>query len=118
MLTLIHNDTFRRYRVLHKCANPACLNPFRKLSQGKLFLVETPPLEGLATSTRKRGSSNHRIEYYWLCDQCAFALTLSYEKGRGVVAVPRPQVTKRMPATAATVREMTSHESSQREQSA
>ena len=62
--------------------------------------------------------SNHRIEYYWLCDQCAFVLTLSYEKGRGVVAVPRPQVAKRMPAADGPVREMASHESSQTEQSA
>ena len=32
--------------MLHKCANPACPVPFRKLSQGKLFLVETEPLAG------------------------------------------------------------------------
>jgi hypothetical protein len=118
MLTLIHNAKFRRYRVLHKCANPTCPNPFRKLSHGKLFLVETPPLEGLATSTRTRGPSSPRIEYYWLCDQCAFALTLSYEKGRGVVAVPLPAVAKRLPAMGGTVRGMTRNESSQREQSA
>lgn len=89
--------------MLHKCANPACLNPFRKLSQGKLFLVETPPPEEAMATPRKRSLSNHRIEYYWLCDQCAFALTLSYEKGRGVVAVPRPgpPVAQRMPVAAA-----------------
>ena len=103
--------------MLHKCASPACLNPFRKLSQGKLFLVETPPLEGSLTSTRRRGLSNHRVEYYWLCDQCAFAFTLSYEKGRGVVAVPRAQIAKRIPETAALASQMTSRESSQTEQS-
>jgi len=42
--------------------------------------------------------SRSRVEYYWLCDQCAFALTLSYEKGRGVVAVPRPESAKKVPA--------------------
>ena len=105
--------------MLHKCANPACLNPFRKLSQGKLFLVETPPVEESTTTPRKRGLTHHRIEYYWLCDQCAFVLTLSYEKGRGVVAVPRPrlQITQRMPLTAA-VREMARPENSRGEQSA
>jgi len=118
MLTRIQNGTLRRYRVLHKCANPACLSPFRKLSQGRLFLVETPPLEGCSTPARKRGLSNNRIEYYWLCDQCAFALTLSYEKGRGVVAVPRPQLAKRMPVTAVPIREMTDPESRQSEQPA
>jgi hypothetical protein len=104
--------------VLHKCANPACLNAFRKLSQGKLFLVETPPFETPDNPVRRRGLSNHRIEYYWLCDQCAFALTLSYEKGRGVVTVPRPAVAGRIPVAAAPAREMTGRESSQTEQSA
>jgi hypothetical protein len=104
--------------MLHKCANPACLSPFRKLSQGKLFLVETEPPEGSQSRRANwRGPSSHRIEYYWLCDQCAFVLTLSYEKGLGVVTVPRPDVAKKMPA-AAHAREMTSNESSRGEQSA
>jgi hypothetical protein len=88
--------------VLHKCANPACLVPFRKLSQGKLFLVETEPLGGSELRRGyRRGQPHHRIEYYWLCDQCAFALTLSFEKGRGIVTVPRPQVAKKRPVVAA-----------------
>lgn len=105
--------------MLHKCANPACHNPFRKLSQGKLFLVETEPLEepGLRRANW-RGRSSHRIEYYWLCDQCAFVLTLSYEKGRGVVTVPRPDFARKRPAAAAHAAELPSGESSRREQSA
>jgi hypothetical protein len=87
--------------MLHKCANPACPSPFRKLNQGKLFLVDTQALEGSeARRTRWRGQSGRRVEYFWLCDQCACAFTLSYEKGRGVVAVPRTEVTKRMPPAA------------------
>src|ERR1700686_2709830 len=86
----------RRYRVLHKCANPACDIPFRKLSQGKLFLVETELLEGSALKRANwRGKSLRRVEYYWLCDQCAFVLTLSYEEGRGVVAVPQPDFARK-----------------------
>jgi hypothetical protein len=109
----------RRYRVLHKCANPACHTPFRKLSQGKLFLVETEPLQGLDLRRANwRGKSSHRVEYYWLCDQCAFALTLSYEKGRGVVTVPRPDFAKKRPAAGAHAAEMPSREISRREQSA
>jgi hypothetical protein len=105
--------------VLNKCANPACLVPFRKLSQGKLFLVETEPLDGSELRRAHwRGQSSHRIEYYWLCDQCAFSLTLSYEKGRGVVTVPRPEVEKKRPAEAAQAREVHSSESSRTEQSA
>ena len=105
--------------MLHKCANPACLIPFRKLSQGKLFLVETEPL-GVSELRRSRwrGQPSHRIEYYWLCDQCAFALTLSYEKGRGVVTVPRLEVEKKRPAAAAHEREVSSNGSGRTEQSA
>jgi hypothetical protein len=118
MLTLIQDSTLRRYRVLHKCANPACVTPFRQLSQGKLFLVETEPLEGSElTRASWRGRSSHRIEYYWLCDPCAFGLTLSYEKGQGVVTVPRPEVAKKMPAAAAHA-EMPSRKSRRREQPA
>ena len=88
--------------MLHKCANPACPNPFRKLNQGKLFLVETHPPEGSESRrARWRVQSAHPAEYYWLCDQCAFVFTLSYEKGRGVIAVPRSEVTRRMPPVAA-----------------
>jgi hypothetical protein len=105
--------------VLHKCANPACHTPFRKLSQGKLFLVETEPPQGLDLRRANwRGKSSHRVEYYWLCDQCAFALTLSYEKGRGVVTVPRPDFAKKRPAAGAHAAEMPSREISRREQSA
>ena len=44
--------------MLHKCANPACLIPFRKLSQGKLFLVETEPL---GVSELRRGRDEARL---------------------------------------------------------
>ena len=86
--------------MLHKCANPNCSSLFRKLSQGKLFLVDTPLDASDARRTRWRGQSRGRVEYYWLCDQCAFAFTLSYEKDRGVVAVPQPGSAKKMPAAA------------------
>ena len=53
--------TFRRPRVLHKCANPACPIPLRKLSQGKLFLVETEPLgvSELRRGATRPASSSH-----------------------------------------------------------
>jgi hypothetical protein len=105
--------------VLHKCANPACLTPFRKLSQGKLFLVEKEPFEGSKLRRANwRGQSLSRIEYYWLCDQCAFALTLSYEKGKGVVTVARPEVARKRPALAAHAQEVSHDASIRTEQSA
>jgi hypothetical protein len=104
--------------MLHKCANPNCTSPFRKLSQGKLFLVDTP-LEGSdARRAQWKVQAKKRVEYYWLCDQCSFALTLSYEKGRGVVAVPRPGSAKKMPAATVQVVNGPNPGSLQTEQSA
>jgi hypothetical protein len=106
--------------VLNKCANPVCATRFRKLSQGKLFLVETEPLAGSALKrARWKGQPSRHIEHYWLCDQCAFTLTLSYEKGRGVVAVPRPDTAKKRPAAAAALAgDVQAIEASRGEQSA
>jgi hypothetical protein len=104
--------------VLHKCANPACLVPFRKLRQGKLFLVEKESVEESTLRRAHRGQSANRIEYYWLCDQCAFALTLSYEKGRGVVTVPRFDVAKKKPMEAQQGQEVSENGMSRTEQSA
>jgi len=85
--------------MLHKCANPQCASPFRKLSEGKLFLIEVDASD----LTRYRnpvwqGGFGRRVEYYWLCDQCAAILTLSFEKERGMVLVPLPDKTSKMPA--------------------
>ena len=105
--------------MLHKCANPACLTAFRKLSQRKLFLVEKEPFEGSKLRRANwRGQSLNRIEYYWLCDQCAFALTLSYEKGKGVVTVPRPEIAKKRATLAAHAQEVSHDESIRTGQSA
>src|SRR5437016_10961414 len=80
--------------MLHKCANPACSNPFRRLSEGKLFQVET---EYAGPSNEQR--CNHRefrrpprVEHYWLCNECASFLTLTFEKGSGMITVPLPDL--------------------------
>jgi len=74
--------------MLHKCVNPECVNSFRRLTQGKLFLVETDHASGSPEPVDWKHQSQRRIEYFWLCDQCAPRLTLAYERGRGVVTVP------------------------------
>jgi len=79
--------------MLRKCANPACPNPFRDLSQGKLFQVEredfNAPISRPAAPNR-RIRSPRRVEHYWLCDECSSLLTLTFEKGRGMITVPLP----------------------------
>src|SRR5690348_4075613 len=78
--------------MLHKCANPACSNPFRRLSEGKLFQVETEYLAPSERNLSGRPSRNpRRVEHYWLCNQCSSFLTLTFEKG-GMITVPLPDL--------------------------
>jgi len=79
--------------VLHKCANPACSNRFRHLKLGKLFQVEKPFLPVSLSrflTTKRRTRTARRTEHYWLCDPCSLLLTLTFEKGSGMIAVPLP----------------------------
>ena len=76
--------------MLHKCANPDCPSIFRRLSQGKLFVVETDNSTAASEPATRKTRSERRVERYWLCDCCSSLLTLSFERGRGVVAVPLP----------------------------
>ncbi|MGA8310199.1 MAG: hypothetical protein WB755_09235 [Terriglobales bacterium] len=74
--------------MLSKCANPGCPAPFLYLHQGKLFRMDTNsevPLTNAATDGRRLA---RRLEFFWLCDQCAVLVTLNYRKGVGVTAVP------------------------------
>jgi hypothetical protein len=32
----------------------------------------------------------HRIEYFWLCGNCSASMTLTFQRGKGVVMVPLP----------------------------
>jgi len=77
--------------MLYKCANPNCSQPFRRLDQGRSFQEETeypPPSTGERSQSLRAGHPVRRVDRYWLCDDCASFLTLSFEKGQGVVTVP------------------------------
>src|SRR5208282_1286385 len=78
------------------CANPGCPSLFRSLSLGKLFLVDCDSSvagSGTVPAIRRKRSerlSGHQIERYWLCDSCSTLLTLTFERGRGMITVPLP----------------------------
>ena len=83
--------------MLHKCANPACAVRFRNLGRGKLFQIESEYLEASGrrpSPSGRRVRALRRVERYWLCDECASLLTLTFDQGRGVVTVPLPHVAK------------------------
>ena len=87
--------------MLDHCANPGCARRFRKLEDGKLFLVEVDVDVGeAALPTRAAGAGRffRHLERYWLCDPCASFLTLTFEQKRGVVAVPLARPLGKMPA--------------------
>lgn len=87
--------------MLSKCANPACSTPFRRLREGKLFVVET---EGTATDQQavtpmRRARLLRRVEHFWLCDECSAFITLTFDRERGMITVPLPETAMRHETT-------------------
>jgi hypothetical protein len=91
--------------MVSKCANPECSAPFLYFHQGKLFRLET---EGRHDRRRHLGDDTgvgrnlRRIEFYWLCDECAGKMTLDFDKNTGVSTRPRARPARSVvPAAAA-----------------
>ena len=75
--------------MLSKCANPGCPAPFLYLHQGRLFRFDIGSDSRAGQSKLHTAQQTARnLEFFWLCDQCASKLTLSYQKGVGVKTVP------------------------------
>ncbi len=70
--------------MLSKCANPDCAAPFIYLRDGRLFQINTASGPQLVTA----GRPPQHIEYFWLCGDCASNMTLTFQRGKGVVTVP------------------------------
>jgi hypothetical protein len=81
--------------MLHKCANPDCLTRFLFLGRGRLFQIESDYVEARSSAhprTVRNARPVRRIERYWLCDECASILTLTFDQTHGVVTVPLPEI--------------------------
>jgi hypothetical protein len=76
--------------MVSKCANPDCAATFRYLHIGKLFRIETSPgLERRRSMGQEKPSPRlHRIEFYWLCEDCASQMTLVFDQHAGVSVRP------------------------------
>ncbi|HEV2696453.1 MAG TPA: hypothetical protein VGU90_00575 [Terriglobales bacterium] len=76
--------------MVSKCANPECAATFRYFHTGKLFRVESPAVA--LHDTHDDGSMKkpmRRLEFFWLCDNCADKMSLTFEKGAGVAVRPK-----------------------------
>lgn len=74
--------------MLSKCANPGCTATFLYLHEGKLFRLDVSSEISVSSSLPQTTKPAQRVEFFWLCTQCAAELTINYEKERGVVVVP------------------------------
>jgi hypothetical protein len=61
--------------VVEKCANPSCSARFRRLRDGRLFVMEA------VVNDRPR-----QLRYLWLCDSCRRTLTVAKKGNEAVVA--------------------------------
>jgi len=66
--------------MLSKCANPECSAPFQYLHQGKLFELQTAPINSDVTAPKPP----QKVERYWLCSRCTSTMTLAVNRDNQV----------------------------------
>ncbi len=76
--------------MLSKCANPGCPATFLYLHQGKLFRVENEASDSENLDPHNKRPAQ-RVEFFWLCADCAVTMTLKYKKGVGITTAPVAQ---------------------------
>lgn len=62
--------------MVSKCANPACLTPFRYLHEGRIFTLRASAPE------HHQDVANPILERYWLCSSCCETMTLVLRSGK------------------------------------
>ncbi len=62
--------------MVSKCANPACMAPFRYLHEGRIFTVRAHGAE------HRPDGADPLVERYWLCSTCSDSMTLVLQSGR------------------------------------
>ena len=77
--------------MVSKCANPGCAATFLYFHKGKLFRIETPMDHALEETGYENGIRRpvRRLEFFWLCDNCARKMTLAFESGVGIAVRPK-----------------------------
>jgi len=73
--------------MVEKCANSACSASFRRLREGRVFVIE-----GEADSRIGNGRAR-LVRYFWLCNSCCRTMTVIGKKKQGIEVVPLPSAT-------------------------
>jgi hypothetical protein len=74
--------------MLSKCANPTCTASFLYFHQGKLFRMEMERSEEQSGAENLQLRMVRRTEFFWLCDECALAMTVDYDEKGSVLVRP------------------------------
>ena len=80
--------------MLSKCSNPACSNSFLYLHEGKLFRVEVDANDYVSGITGHFRKSSKRLEFYWLCRNCAAQFSVTVVQGVGIRLEPIHEIKK------------------------
>jgi hypothetical protein len=65
-----------RITVVQKCANPSCSVTFRRLGDGRLFVLEAAAEGHL-----------RQPNYFWLCDSCSRVMTVAKKGNQSAVVL-------------------------------
>lgn len=75
--------------MLNKCANPACSAKFMYLHEGVLYSFDYWGAHHRVEQADHDFGKNETVhEYFWLCGQCSWEMTLHPDGDGGVVVVP------------------------------
>jgi hypothetical protein len=72
--------------MVAKCANPSCSRPFRYFRGGRLFLIEGTLGNHVQESDFRKDPQ--RLEYFWLCEQCAPTMTITFDRSGNPLVTP------------------------------
>jgi len=67
--------------MLDKCANPACSATFRRLRDGRIFVIEVE-IEAQDIA------SGRQLRYFWLCNSCRSTMTVIVDRDKRVQVLP------------------------------
>jgi hypothetical protein len=74
--------------MLSKCANPNCSTPFHYLRDGKLFRWDGVGITDHRPAPSHASKPNRKVEFFWLCGDCASRMIVVFQQGVGVTVRP------------------------------